>query len=210
MKKFIISFWITLSLMLEHLMFKLGALKYFDFTDMTWNDSLENMGGFTSIAYFAPWQDIEEWPTLPANPTTDEQMVTLEGNFTMKTDKHFIQVYVSPATAELNANNQGETDGQSFRNEGEFFYPGSKVECRAFARKINNSRGVTILIDGDGDRTCIGTEMLPCFFKPTLNYGKVAADRKGLVVQFFQDHFVPGLIYKGSIPLDGSTIPEQS
>lgn len=184
-----------------------AGLVFFNFADLEWNDSLENMGGFRSVAYFAPLQDIETFPSLKENPSTDAEFVRLNGNFIMKAQKYFIAVYVTPETLSLLSNNQGEIDGQSFRNEGEYFYPGSKTDCRAFARKINNTRGVLILVDPDGDRTVIGTDKFPCYFKPTLNFGKAAADRKGLTVQFFQNHFAPGLEYNGSIPLDGSLIP---
>jgi hypothetical protein len=184
-----------------------AGLSFFDFSSLTWNDSLENMGGFTSVAYFAALQDILTFPGLSESPSSDAEFVRLGGNFTMKPDKYFIEIYVTPETASLAANNQGEIDGQSFRMEGEYFYPGNKTDCRAFARKINNTRGVLIFVDPDGDRTVIGTDKFPCYFKPSLNYGKAAADRKGLTVAFFQNHFAPGLEYNGSIPLSGSTIP---
>lgn len=184
-----------------------GFFLGFNFTNLQWNDSLENMGGFTSVAYFAPLQDIETFPGLSENPSSDAEFVRLGGNFIMKAGKYFTEIYITPETASLAANNQGEIDGQSFRIEGEFFYPGSKTDCRAFARKINNTRGVLIIVDPDGDRTVIGTDKFPCYFKPSLNYGKAAADRKGLTVAFFQNHFAPGLEYNGSIPLTGSTIP---
>lgn len=179
----------------------------FNFTNLTWSDSLENMGGFTTIAYFAALQDIATFPTLVQNPTTDEEMVKLQGHYVMQSAKFFISVYCTPETVALAANNQGETDGQSFRLEGEFFYPGTAQDCRAFARKINNSRGVLILVDPDGERVVVGTEKFPCFFKPNINWGKAAADRKGMTVSFYQNHFAPGLIYNGSIPLIGSLVP---
>jgi hypothetical protein len=183
-----------------------AGLMFFNFTDLQWNDSLENMGGLTSVAYFAPIQDIETFPTLSSNPVTDDDLVTLSGNFAMKEGKSFIQVYMTPEMASLKASNQGETDGQSFKNEGEFFYPGTKNDCRAFARKVNNTRGVLIMIDPDGDRIVIGTDKFPCYFKPTVDWGKAAADRKGMTVAYYQNHFAPGLGYNGTIPLSGSVI----
>jgi hypothetical protein len=184
-----------------------AGLSFFNFTDLTWEGPTENMGGFGSVAYFAAWEDIATWPTLMSSPTNDTQLVTLLGHFVMKADKYFIKVYVTPETADFKASNQGETDGQSFRNEGEYFYPGSAVATRALARKLNNSRGVLILVDPDGERVCVGTEAFPAFFKPSLAFGKAAADRKGLTVTFYQNHFVPGLIYNGPIPLSGSLVP---
>ena len=207
MKKYINIYLAFLGLWLENFMIRSGLIKAFNFTDLTWEGPLENMGGFSCTAYFAPFEDIATWPTLPSNPTTDTQLVTLQGHFVMDAEKHFIKVYVTPETASFAASNQGETDGQSFRNEGEFFYPGTALATRAMARKLNNSRGVLIMVDPDGERVCVGTELFPCFFKPTLNYGKAAADRKGLTVSFYQNHFVPGLIYNGSIPLSASLIP---
>jgi len=179
----------------------------FDFTALTFSDSLENMGGFSGTAYFAPLQDILTFPTLDDSPSSDNEFVKLSGTFVMQTGKYFTPVYITPETASLAANSQGEVDGQSFRLEGEFFYPGADNQCRAFARKINNSRGVLILIDPSGDRVVVGTDKFPAYFKPNINWGKAAADRKGLTVSFFQNHFAPGLSYNGVIPISGGSVP---
>ncbi len=173
----------------------------FDFTDLAWADHAENMGGFNSSAFLGISTDIDTYAELPAVPAAEADYVTLEGVYVMKPTKKFIEVHVTPDTAKAIAENQGETDGQSFKLKGEFLYPGTKAECRAFARKINNARGVIILEDAEGERLVVGTKARPCYFKPTLDWGQKAADRKGMTVAFESDSFVPGYLHDGAIPL---------
>jgi hypothetical protein len=178
----------------------------FSFHDMNWDDEPENMGGFQIGCYLALTRDIETYPALTANPVTDDEAVTMLGNYAMKPDKFFVYVYTTPDTLSLKPENQGEVDGKSFKLKGELFYPGTKTECMAFARKINNARGVLIAIDNDGERVIIGDKGHPVYFTPSLDWGKKAADRRGMTIAFESDSFCPGYKYNGTIPLDGSVV----
>lgn len=180
----------------------------FAFGDLKFEDEPENMGGMTSSMYIAIGHDIDNWPALKANPTTDDEAVTLVGAFTMKAAKFFFEVYATPDTAAMEPENQGEIDGQSFKQKGELFYPGTKKEAIAFCRKINNARGCIIGIDPNtGERYVIGSREKPVYFKPSVSTGKTAADRRGVKLEFSADSFVPFAFYEGPIPLSGGTIP---
>jgi len=183
----------------------------FAFGDLTFEDEPENMGGMTSDAYLGFVQDIATWPTLKDNPTTASEAVILEGSFTMKDTKKFTKVYTTPDTFSLDSENQGEIDGQSFKQKGEFFYPGTSVEAAAFCRKLNNARGVLIGINPNtGERMVVGSKEKPCYFKPSVTTGKVAADRRGVKIEFSADSFVPFAFYNGAIPLTEGDIPAVS
>jgi len=185
-----------------------GLAMAFTFGDLDWEDEPENMGGLTSEMYIGLSGHIATWPTLVSNPTTDEQAVTLQGTFVMAANKHFIKVYSTPDTAKLEPENQGETDGQSFRQKGELFYPGTRKEAIAFARKINNARGCIIGIDpNSGERYVVGSKDKPVYFKPSISTGGAAADRRGVKLEFSSDSFLPFAFYDGAIPLSAGDIP---
>lgn len=190
----------------------LGVTKAsFAFTDMLFEDEPENMGGFGSIAYIAVTRDIDVFPTIPSSPSTNEEASTMVGDFTMKTDKSFIQVYSTMGTAGVTAESQGEADAKSFRIKGELFYPGTGQDPLALARKLNNAHGVVIMVDPNtGKRNCWGTKDLYVTFSASCNFGKAAADRRGVTITFETDSFIPAWIYEGEIPLSGSTLPAVS
>lgn len=180
----------------------------FAFTDMTFDDYPESMGGFASVAYIGFIPEIDVFPTRNLNPATNAEAIKLIGSYQMKALKKFIEVYVTPETFGSVAENQGEIDGKSFHIKGEFFYPGTKADCLALCRKINNARGVIIGIDPNtGDRYNYGEKYLPVRFTPKVDFGKGPADRRGATIGFECDSFAPAWIYNGSIPLSTADIP---
>lgn len=185
-----------------------GLAFAFVFGDLDWLDEPENMGGLTSSAYIAITSHIATEPTLKANPANDTEATTLQGSYVMETGKHFIEVYTTPDTFSMAPENQGEVDGQSFRVKGELFYPGTRKEAIAFARKINNARGVVIGIDpNSGDRIVVGSKAKPAYFKPSVTTGAAAADRRGVKIEFWADSFLPFAFYNGAIPLSSGDVP---
>lgn len=181
----------------------------FAFSSIDWEGG-DNIGGFTSEAFLGIYHDIESFPALKDNPANDEELVTLEGDYTMKASKHFIRIYVTPRTFGMEAENQGEIDGKSFVQKGEFFYPGGREEAIALARKLNNARGILIGIDPNtGKRVQMGSREFPCHFSPKLNFGNEPTSRRGLTVEFEADNFMPAMLYPGAIPLSEGEIPAQ-
>lgn len=185
-----------------------GLAFAFVFGDLDWTDEPENMGGLTSSAYIAITSHIATEPTLKADPANDAEATTLQGSYVMEAGKHFIEVYSTPDTFTMAPENQGEVDGQSFRVKGELFYPGTRKEAIAFARKINNARGVVIGVDPNtGDRMVVGSKAKPAYFKPSVTTGAAAADRRGVKIEFWADSFLPFAFYNGAIPLSSGDIP---
>ena len=181
----------------------------FAFASIDWEGG-DNIGGFTSEAFLGLYHEVDTFPSLPEDPQSDEDLVTLSGNYAMKEGKHFVRIYVTPRTFGMEAENQGEIDGKSFVQKGTFFYPGGREECVALARKLNNSRGILIGIDPNtGKRVQMGSREFPCHFSPKLNFGNEPTSRRGLTVEFEADGFVPALFYPGAIPLSEGEIPAQ-
>ena len=176
----------------------------FAFSHMDWEGG-DNIGGFTSEAYLALHHEIDTWPSLAENPESDSDLVTLTGEYAFKPGKSFYKIYVTPRTFGMEAENQGEIDGKSFVQKGEFFFPGTREKSLALARKLNNNRGVLIGIDPNtGKQIQMGSQEFPCHFSPKLNFGSEPTSRRGLTVEFEADGFLPAMIYDGNLTLDAA------
>ncbi len=178
----------------------------FNFANLTWSDGTENMGGIQTIGYYAPVADIDNFPTLPTNPGTAAEEVTLEASpgFTMLADKYFYKIYSTQETSEVVDENQGEVDGQSFVHKATIFYPGTSAEALAFAKHVNNSNMVFIFLEADGTRRVIGSEAFPAKCKPSFTTGKATADRKGMTMEISSYGYTPAPFYEGVIRLNGA------
>lgn len=165
----------------------------------------ENMGGYKNRLLFIPACSVSAVPELP--PITElsetEDLVTAAGAFVFKDegDKPIV-IYATDKTVQLNSENQGETDGQSFRQNGEFFHPGPKVEAAAFARVVNNTPGYLVLEDTSGTQFLVGSKGLPCTIKPGYTGGAARTDRRGFSYVFEADSFCPFIVLGTPIDID--------
>lgn len=168
-----------------------------------WADGQDNMGGYKNFVLFVPASAVSAVPELPeiTDVSTDADHVTAAGSFTFKTvgdTPKFIQC--TDKTVKFASENQGETEGQSFAQTGEFFRAGSQVIADAFARQVNNVPGYLILEDMDGRQILVGQPGLPCYVKPTYDGGMARTDRRGFKFTFSADSVAPK-IYLGT-PID--------
>lgn len=172
-------------------------------------DGHENMGGMTIQGYIAIRGHIDSYPQLKADPALVDDLVKLEGNYEMKAGKYFIPVEAIIRTSQHSYENQGEPEGQSFLQKGMFKIKGAtKAQSMGYARMLNNSQGVFIQIDNDGNRVVIGDELHPANFKPSGDTGTDPTNRSELTFEVTADSFCPGYLYYGPIPLSESeTIP---
>lgn len=173
------------------------------FGPLKWACGSENMGGYKNRVLFIPACSVSEIPTLPAEVTESVDLVTAAGSFTFnELGDEPIFIYATDKTVTLTAENQGETDGQSFVQQVEFFHPGSKAEVAAFSRKVNNTPGYIILEDPNGDQYMVGSKGLPANIKPSFSGGTDRADRKGFAFTGEADSFSPFVILGTPIDMD--------
>ncbi len=179
------------------------------FGPLKWACGSENMGGYKNRLLFIPSCSVSEVPTLPDEITDSEDLVTAAGAFVFNDigDKP-IFIYATDKTVTLEAENQGDTDGQSFVQKGEFFHPGSKAEVAAFARKVNNTPGYIILEDANGVQYMVGSKGLPANIKPSFTGGGERTDRKGFQFTYEADSFAPFVILGTPIDMDEIENPE--
>lgn len=173
------------------------------FGPLKWTCGSENMGGYKNRLLFIPACSVTAAPQLPSSITEAADLVTASGAFTfIESGDKPIFIYATDKTVKLDAENQGETDGQSFRQFGEFFHPGSKAEAAAFARKVNNTAGYLIIEDPDGTQYLVGSPGLPCTIKPSFAGGAARTDRKGFMFTFEADSFAPFVVMGTPLDID--------
>lgn len=165
---------------------------------------IDNMGGYKSHVIFVPLCAITAAPTLPiiTEASTDENYVTATGAFTFKKsgDKpKYIQC--TDKTVKCDAENQGDTEGQSFSIKGEFYRAGTQVEVSAFARQVNNTPGYLILEEFNGKQVLVGQPGLPCTIKPSYEGGTARADRRGYKFTFEADSVSPKIYLETPIEI---------
>ncbi len=209
MKNTLYNLFLPLFIILTGFMAKTGMIRFLDFEDME-EPTGDNMGGFTIKAYIAETKDIDVHPTIPdrLSAVSLAASVTLGNDLTMVVDKKFIEVYITPRTLLTLMESQGEIDGKSFRPNGEFFYPSTRAKARGFAAKMKNAKIILIVIDPNtGERLWIGTDLLPVFCSPRVEFGTAAPDRRGVFTAFESDSPSPGYDYDGVIPLSSGDVP---
>jgi len=170
---------------------------------LLWLAGQDNMGGFKARVLFVPASAVSAVPVLPivTDVSTDVDQVTAAGAFVFNTvgDKpKYIEC--TDKTVKFAAANQGEIEGQSYAQSGEFYRAGSNLEMAAFARQINNMPGYLILENMDGKQIIVGQPGLPCHVKPEFDGGMARADRRGYKFTFTADAIAP-VIFLGT-PID--------
>lgn len=158
---------------------------------ITWADGQDNMGGYKAYVLFIAASAVKAVPKLPAitDASVLADFVTAAGAFTFKdaaAGKPTL-IFCTDKTVKYGAENQGEIEGQSFKQSGEFFRAGSKLDADAFARQVNNVPGYLVLEDMDGKQLLVGQPGLPCHVKPSYDGGMARADRRGYKFSFEAD-----------------------
>lgn len=175
------------------------------FSPLLWPCGEENMGGYTNRLVFVPFCGLKAAPTLPKREDIlkDADYATAKGAFEFNdsTNKP-IPLYATDKTVQFTAANQGEIDGRSFAQSGQWFFPGMQIEAAVFARKVNNTPGYLILEQPGGAQILIGQPGLPVSIAPAFDGGQARADRKGTTFAFTADSFVPYVFLETPIDLD--------
>lgn len=163
----------------------------------------ENMGGFKNFVIFIPDEIILKEPMLSETPASFEGLVEAIGEFEFKVGGLPVYCYSTPGEVDFKPGSQGEIDGKSFNQKGEWFHPAAaRSIVMALARYLNNRAGRVVIETSDGTQLLIGQEGLPATISASGDYGKAAKDRRGFKFEFLTDSFVPAIVLKGASKLD--------
>lgn len=179
-----------------------------DLQDINWTDGSDNTGGVQQNIYFARLADIETLPEPIVNDSTASgsfsQLVTINANIVMKAGKTFFKMYCTLETAGIKSDTQGELDGKSFKNELEFFHPGSQAEALGFAQWAKNSSLIFLVPELDGTVRLLGNNAYPAKMESSpFDTGKKTSDRKGGTFKFMSVRKGPAPIFSAQVRLTG-------
>ena len=175
-----------------------------DFTNIDKNlNNGQNMAGIAQVVYYAAWEDVATWPTLPDAPLTIEENGTLTGEIVMASGKQMHEIYVTDDTGEFEIEPVGEVDGKSFITHLRFFNPGLKAKLLGFLNYAKNENLVFIVKDNDGQLYLMGDMTRPATYVGAPDgsgTGKETAGRRGISMEF-QYKCANVYTYTGAIPL---------
>lgn len=160
------------------------------FGALLYQQGRNNMGGYSNWAAVIPLEYISAAPALPSTPADYEDYVIAAGQFTFKnigsgnTKYEPIFIYSTEEKVTFQAESVGEIDGKSYRQHGEFFYPGNDEDVAGFSAFIKNRPCIVIIADPDGKQQMIGTPALPCHISPSMEGGGARADLRGHKFEF--------------------------
>lgn len=152
------------------------------FAALKWNIGQNNMGGYKGRLLFVPFDAPTSVPVIPDNPASNEELITATGSFVFSAEgtyKQPIYLYSTKGMVSYKAEMQGETDGHSFKQTLEFFFPGNTPGMHAFNTMVKNTPGYFVFEDSDGLQFLMGKPGLYADVSSSFNGGKSAADQRG-------------------------------
>lgn len=173
------------------------------FADRQGADGSDKAG--TGLIYLTQFKDLAKIKDVFANPSTDEEEVTIDGDHEWKAGKGAVPFEWDTTTEDtkLNAMMNGEGKGANTKFELIAKYPGKSRKVEAFLKK----RPAIIAFAGDlkcssGKFVQIGTRCMPAFVSAFEYIGgnAVAGDNKGYLITITA--FADGIVnYDGAITL---------
>lgn len=171
----------------------------FPYKNVIWPAGSDNMGGLATEIYFVPLTALKSMP-----PFDPEDGITRKGKFEFNTSEQgFVKLYVTYKSGDLKSEPVGDIDGRCSKKSGSFFHPGTTEEMAKFARAVQNTPGVFIALDTEGNRVVIGDAVNPATVKAQHAFGKSPEDRKGWTISYEAYDAYPVVFYdrEAEIPL---------
>lgn len=177
-----------------------GISKYYD---LPRRNGRENMGGFSTVLYFAPISSFTDVGLMePVGGNEPGQSVLITSAHVFKTGKGWIKAHTTLDTAKLASEQIGERGGRAQKQTGEFFYPAISPLATELARNAQNDEFIILLKDINPRSTDrfiqIGSRDLPAEIMSKLDSGTISSGRKGYTFMF--EAFAHSLAFYTSDP----------
>ena len=96
-------------------------------------------------------------------PQRNDAGVVIEDDIVMKAGRYAIGIYLTPGTAEISSNSDGETDAEGYTPSIKFNHPGNEQEIREFKTNWLSKKCIVVLRYCSGKPAdLIGTPCNPC------------------------------------------------
>lgn len=178
--------------------------------NLEWPDGRANPSGIKPIAYMVRKSEIISYPTIPTDASTAAELVTYDGDFTLKAAAKFITIYSTQGKGKVEWEPTGEKDCKGFLNKATLSYPDIDDNAKAVALQTANSNVVCIIphyVSGGGIRyVVLGSENFDGTITPKGTSGDSFGSAKGLTIEIEAPDFLPLPVYTGLIPTDTGTL----
>lgn len=158
---------------------------------MTWCPGSSRMPGVRKRLFFIPKSDISAWPTKSGGKYT--------GDFTLVSGKYWNYIDIVEKKSKHSAETQGEYPCKTFKQHGEFFYPGLEDDITDFEEKANNDDLVYLTQEANGTFKVLGCEEYQTDTTFSSDSGSEATDAIGVTITAECDAPTDLLTYEGSI-----------
>ena len=168
--------------------------------------TIENPGGCSTEWYWAFWDDVATFPTLPAasllsigDPAT---FASLTGSFIMKATKQFWKGYGTLDTVSIEDDSVGPLDSKSFKNVFKCEHPGIKALLAGWLRMVQNRSIIIIAKDSSGIMRVVGNAQYGANLTEAKgSTGAKVEDGNKASITFESYGVCPAPIYPGTVPL---------
>lgn len=162
--------------------------------------------GIRPYIYYINKEYIKEWPTLPEDIGTGDDMgvlATYSGNFTLEADKCWRRLDLKDLASNLTSETQGEPPSATHLNHLEAVVSGTSAAISGFARSAINDRLVFLVPDREkGKIRVVGCEDFDTITKVGEVSGAGTGDAKQTTITAECTDYAPNPFYPGEIAVE--------
>lgn len=158
--------------------------------------------GLRSHIYYIAKSDIVTFPSAPASVPSDGSMKDLaiiKTDFVLKADSKWKKIDIVASSSSVKSESQGDAPSKTFKNTGEFRYPGNNAEAAAFCRQANADDLVYLWPQRDGQYRLLGNAMFETNTTPAQESGSSETDASGTTITVTVTDIMPSPYYTGKI-----------
>ena len=171
--------------------------------------------GIRQKIYAISKRDIEEWPTLPSEPTAPSQgaspdmktIAVYSGNFTLASDKKWKYIGLAPNKGKITSEPQGDYPARTFLNKIDgAVHPETDEYAAAFSRQALTADMVFLVQQRNGKFRVVGCEAFPTTVNPSMDSGEGIDGDFGTTFAVEATDVCPAPFYPGKIETEDGDI----
>jgi hypothetical protein len=145
----------------------------------------ETFPGFKQDIEIALSYDVESFPSLPTNPSSNTERVTISGDVELKSGKSQYTIEVEMLDTELKGSLVGGKGSRVYKYEAKFRLTGTNVDIEAFSRMTKNAEYYVAMTGLDSVKRLLGLPDFPCTIQLSdSSMGKGPEDENGVYDEY--------------------------
>ncbi len=158
--------------------------------------------GLRPHIYYIAKSDIVTFPSAPSTVASGGSMKDLAiiaTDFVLKADCKWKKIDIVSSASSVKSESQGDAPSKTFKNTGEFRYPGNNAAAAAFCRQANADDLVYLWPQRDGQYRLLGNSMFETNTTPAQESGSSETDASGTTITVTVTDIMPSPFYTGKI-----------